>query len=81
MVKQMEGLVEILKTRLEINCLLRITEACLGREVEEKSRNRYLKCVWSEMLMYVGTSGLRQFSVLKNMNENKHTEVSEMKMI
>lgn len=83
MVKQMAGLVEILKTRLEINCLLRITEACLGREmyVEEKSRNRYLKCVWSEMLMYVGTSGLRQFSVMKNMNENKHAEVSEMKMI
>jgi len=75
----MEGLVEILKTRLEINCLLRITEACLGREiyVEEKSRN----CVWSEMLMYVGTSGLRQFSVLKNTNENECDGVSEMKMV
>lgn len=29
----MEGLVGILKTRLEINCLLRIIEACSGREI------------------------------------------------
>lgn len=78
----MEGLAEIFKTQLEINCLLRI-EACLGREiyVEEKSRNRYLKYAWSEMLMYVGTSALRLFSVLKNTNENKHAGVSEMKTI
>lgn len=76
----MEGLVDICKTRLQINCLLRIIEACLGREihVEEQSRNRYLKCVWSEMLMYVGTWGLRQLSVLKHRNENKHAGVSEM---
>lgn len=78
----MEGLVEILKTRLEINSLLRIIEACLGREiyVEEKSRNRCLKCVWSEMLMDVGTSGLRQCNVLKNVNEGKHAGVREMKI-
>lgn len=40
----MKGWVEILKTRLEINCLLRII---IGREiaVEEKSRIRYLKRV------------------------------------
>lgn len=65
MVKQMEGLAEILKTRLEINCLLRTIEACLGKEVhvEEKSKNRCLKCVWSEVLVYAGTSGLRQFSI------------------
>lgn len=44
----MKGWVEILKIRLEINFLLRIIEACSGREisVEEKSRNRYLKHVW-----------------------------------
>lgn len=74
---------EILKTRLEINCLLRIIEARLGREisVEEKSRNRYLKHVWSERLVRVGTSVLRQFSALKNTAENKHAGVSRMKTI
>lgn len=74
---------EILRTRLEINYLLRIIEARLGQEiaVEEKSRNRYLKHVWSEILVCVGTSGSNQFSVSKNTTQNKHAGVSKMNMI
>lgn len=54
MVKQREGLAEILKTGLEVKCQLSLTEASLGREiyVEMQSRNTYLKRVWSDVLMY-----------------------------
>lgn len=63
MVKQREGLEESLETTPEINCLLRIIEACLGREMfmAKKSRNRYLKYVQSEMLMCVGSSVLEKY--------------------